>query len=61
MVSCFSFNRPDVEITDETPEGKQLDYSRPYTINRMYNVLKLEMNFNGWCKARFTSGEIYQS
>lgn len=52
MVCCVSFNRPDVEITHETPEGKQFDYFRPYTIDRMYNVLKLEMNFNGWCKAR---------
>ena len=49
--SCFSFNRPNIEIIDETPEGEQFDYFRPegiitYTIDRMYDVLEVETNFN---------------
>ena len=52
MVSCFSLNRPNLEIIDEMPEGKQFDYLRPYTIDRMHNVLKVEINFNDWRKAR---------
>ena len=57
MVSCFSFNRPNLEFIDEMPERKQFDYLRPYTIDRMHNVLKVEINFNGWRKARI---HLYQ-
>ena len=56
MGSCFSFNRPDIEIIDETPMGKQFDYLRPegtitHTVNRMYDVPEIEINFDGLYKA----------
>ena len=56
MGSCFSFNRSDIEIIDETPMGKQFDYLRPegtitYTVNRMYDVPKIEINFDGLYEA----------
>ena len=51
MGSCFSFNRSNVEIINETPEGKQFDYFMregiiTYAINRMYDVLEVEINFS---------------
>ena len=56
MGGCFSFNRPSVEIIDETPKGKQFDYLRPkgriiYTVDRMCDVPQTEINFDGWYKA----------
>ena len=26
MGCCFSFNKPKIKITDETPEGRNFDY-----------------------------------
>ena len=56
MGGCFSFNRPSIEIIDEMPKGKQFDYLRSkgkitYTVNRMYDVPEIEINFNGWYRA----------
>ena len=56
MGGCFSFNRPSVEIIDETPIGKQFDYLRSerriiYTVDRMCDVPQTEINFDGWYKA----------
>ena len=53
MGRCFSFNRPKINIIDETPEGKNFDYLRPrgtitYTIDRTYNVPLIQFNFDGW-------------
>ena len=52
--SCFSFlNKPTVEIIDEAPKGKQFDHLRPegvitYTVDRMYDVPEVKINFDGW-------------
>ena len=49
MGSCFSFNRPSIEIINEMPKGKQFDYLRPegtittYTVDRMYDDLEVEL------------------
>ena len=49
MGSCFSFNRPSIEIIIEMPKGKQFDYLRPegtittYTVDRMYDDLEVEL------------------
>ena len=56
MGGCFSCNKPNVEIIDSTPWGKRFDYLRPngtitYTIDRMYDVPEIEINFDGWYKA----------
>ena len=56
MGSCFSFNRPSIEIIDETPKGKQVGYLRPegtitYTADRMNDVPEIEINFDGWYRA----------
>lgn len=57
MGSCFSFlNKPNVEIIDETPKGKQFDHLRPegvitYTVDRMYDVPEVKINFDGWYEA----------
>ena len=56
MGGFFSFNRPSVEIIDETPKGKQFDYLRPegriiYTVDRMCDVPQIKINFDGWYKA----------
>ena len=54
MGSCFSFlNKPNVEIIDEAPKGKQFDHLRPegvitYTVDRMYDVPEKKINFDGW-------------
>ena len=53
MGCCFSFNKPKINIIDETPEGKNFDYLRPkgtitYTIDRTYNVPLIQFNFDGW-------------
>ena len=53
MGCCFSFNKPKINIIDETPEGKNFNYSRPKgtitdTIDRTYNVPLIEFNFDGW-------------
>ena len=54
MGSCFSFlNKPNVEIIDEAPKGKQFDHLRPegvitYTVDRMYDVPEVKINCDGW-------------
>lgn len=50
-IHAREMGRPNAEIIDETPEGKQFDYFRPegiitYTIDRMFDVLEVEINFN---------------
>ena len=56
MGGWYSCNKPNVEIIDETPEGKQFDFLRPnrtvtYTADRIYDVPEKEINFDGWYKA----------
>ena len=56
MGNCFSSNTSNIKIIDETPLGEQFDYLGPegtitYTIDRMYDVPEIEINFNGWCKS----------
>ena len=56
MGGCFSFNRPSIQIIDDMPKGKQFDYLRSkgkitYTVNRMYDVPEIEINFNDWYRA----------
>ena len=53
MGGCFSFNRSN---EDEMPKGKQFDYLRPegtitYTVDRMYDVSEVEINFDSWYRA----------
>ena len=45
MGSCFSFlNKPNVEIIDHLrPEGVIT-----YTVDRMYDVPEVKINFDGW-------------
>ena len=45
MGSCFSFlNKPNVEIIDHLrPEGLIT-----YTVDRMYDVPEVKINFDGW-------------
>ena len=55
MGGCFSCNKPNVEIIDYTPKGKQYDYLKPngtntYTINWIDDVPEIEINFDGWYK-----------
>ena len=53
MGNCFSSSNSNVQIIDETPPGRRFDYLRPegtvtYTVNRMYDVQKMKINFNRW-------------
>ena len=56
MSGCYSCNKPNVEIIDETPKGKQFDFLRPnrtitYTVERIYDAPEIEINFDCWYKA----------
>ena len=43
MSSCFS-SEPNIEVIDETPEGRQFKFLRPEgTINPMYDIPKIEL------------------
>ena len=52
MGSCFSKDSK-VKIIDDIPLGGDFNYLRPngyitYTIDTKYNVLLIEINFDGW-------------
>ena len=57
MGSCFSFlNKHNVEVIHEMLKGKQFDHLRPgrvitYTVDRMYDVPEVKINFDGWYEA----------
>lgn len=47
MSSCFS-SEPNIEVIDETPEGRQFNFLRPegtitYEINPMYDIPEIEL------------------
>ena len=55
MGCCFSFNKPKINITDETPDGTNFNYlmskgTVTYIIDRTYNIPLIELfqNFDGW-------------
>ena len=58
MGCCLPFgnnnnNKPIIEITDETPKGKEFDYLRPedkiiYGVDTTYDVPRIDIDSNGW-------------
>ena len=53
MGNCFSSSDSNIKLIDQTPPGERFDFLRPegtttYTIDRMYDVPKIKINFNRW-------------
>ena len=53
MGNCFSSSDSNIKIIDQTTPHERFDFLRPegtitYTIDRMYDAPKVEINFNGW-------------
>ena len=52
MGNCFSSSDSNIKIIDQTTPHERFDFLRPegtitYTIDRMYEIPKIKINFNG--------------